>query len=196
MHITITGSTPGGRGIGGIGHVDKDQPSPARQIVPIPHSLITANRPSSNGVTELFVNHNIVRSPYRQLVEMPSEVLLRENGRAVWVQVKKLLHVKDLHAVLDGLGADDDQVAEGPDFSPPRADRVVLGQPAEVDKLALGGDLGEGCSVVLADSNKLTPVLGCPSPRRGPKALGASEVCMGEEMVQVDLRDVRRIFIA
>lgn len=127
---------------------------------------------------------------------MPSEVLLGENCRAVRVEVEKLLHVENLNAVLDSFGADDDQVADGPDLSPPRADGVVLGKSAEVDKLALRGDLGEGCSVVLSYGNKLTPVLGCPSPRGGPKALGASEVCMGEEMVQVDLRDVRRIFIA
>lgn len=165
MHVPIASSTTGSGGVSRISHIDEDEPSPARQVVPVSNGLITANRSSSNGVTELFVHDDVVRSPYRQLVEMPSEVFLRENGRAVWVQVNKLLHVKDLHAVLDSLGANDNQVAEGSDLSPPRADRVVLGQPAEVHQLALGGDLGEGCSIVLADSNELTPVLGCPSPR-------------------------------
>lgn len=196
MHVPIASSTTGSGGVSRISHVDEDQASSARQIVPVPHGLIAANRPSSNGVAEFLVHHNIVRPPDGQFVEMSSEVLLGENGWAVRVEVEKLLHVENLHAVLDSLGADDNQVAKGPDLSPPRADRVVLGQPAEVHQLALGGDLCERCAVVLADSNKFTPILRCPSPRRGPKALGASEVCMGEEMVQVDLRDVRRIFIA
>ena len=98
--------------------------------------------------------------------------------------------------MLDSLGADDNQVAEGPDFSPPRADGVVLWESAEVDQLALGGYLGEGGPVVLADGDELAPVFGGPSPRGGPKALGASEVCMGEEVVQVDLRCVRGKFVA
>lgn len=192
MHVAIASSTAGGGGVTRIGHVDEDQPSPARQVVPVPHGLVAADRPSSNGIAELLVHHDVVCSPDRQLVEMSSEVLLGENGRAIWVEVEKLLHVEDLNAVLDSLGADDNQVAEGPDFSPPRADGVVLGQPAEVDQLTLGGDLRESCSVVLADSNELSPILGCPSPRGGPKALGTSQVCMGKEMVQVDLRYVRR----
>lgn len=196
MHITITGSTAGSSRVSGVSHVYKDEPSPARQVVSVPHGLIAANRPSSDGITELLIHHDVVRPPDGQLVEMPSEVFLCENGRAVWVQVKKLLHVEDLHTVLDSLGADDDQVTEGPNFSPSGADGVVLGEPTEVDQLALGGDLGEGCSVVLADSNELAPILGRPTPRGGPKALGASEICMGKEVVQIDLRCVRGKFFA
>lgn len=196
MHVPIASSTTGSGGVSRVSHIDEDEPSPARQVVPVSNGLITANRSSSDGIAELLVDHDVVRPPDRQLVEMPSEVFLRENGRAVRVEVEKLLHVENLHAVLDSLGADDDQVAEGPDLPPPRADRVVLGKSAEVDKLALGGDLGKGCSVVLAYGNKLSSILGRPTPRGGPKALGASEVCMGKEVVQVDLRYVRANSIA
>ena len=121
--------------------------------------------------------------PDGQLIEVSGEVFLGEEGRAGWVQVEKLLHVEDLNAVLDRLRADDDQVAECPDLSPPRADRVVLRESAEVDQLALRGDLGEGCSIVLADCNELAPVLGCPSPRRRSEALRASQVCMGNKVI-------------
>lgn len=196
MHVPIASSTAGSSRVSGVSHVYKDEPSPARQVVSVPHGLIAANRPSSDGITELLIHHDVVRPPDGQLVEMSSEVLLCENGRAVRVEVEKLLHVEDLHAVLDSLGADDNQVAEGSDLSPPRADRVVLGQPAEVHQLTLGDDLGEGCSVVLAYGNKLSSILGRPTPRGGPKALGASKVCMGKEVVQVDLRRVRGKFVA
>lgn len=118
MNIAIAGSTAGGGGIRRISHVDEDQPSPARQVVSVPHGLIATNRPSSDGVAELLVHYDVMCPPDRELVEMASEVILGEDGRAVWVQVEELLHVEDLHAVLDSLGADDDQIAEGPYFSP------------------------------------------------------------------------------
>lgn len=187
VDVTITSSTPRGGGVRRISHVDEDQSSPAGQVVPVPHGLVATDGPSSNGIPELLVHDNVVRPPDGQLVKVAREVLLGEDGRAVRVQVEQLLHVEDLHAVLDGLGADNDQVAEGPDFPPPRADGVVLREAAEVDQLALRGYLGEGGPVVLADGDELAPVLGRPSPRGGPEALGASEVCMGEEVVQVDL---------
>lgn len=61
-------------------------------------------------------------------------------------------------------------------------------EPAKVDQLALGGNLRKGCPVVLPNGDELAAVLECPSPRGGPKALSASEIRMGKEMVQVDLR--------
>lgn len=133
MHVPIASSTTGSGGVSRIGHVDENQASATRQVVSVPHGLIAANRPSSDGIAQLLVHYDVVRPPHRQLVEMSSEVLLGENGRAIRVEFQKLLHVEDLHAVLDSLGADDDQVAKGPDFTPPRADGVVLWESAEVD---------------------------------------------------------------
>lgn len=137
MHIAIASSTSGSGGVGRISHVDEDEATSARQVVPVPHRLIAAYRPSSDGVAELLVHNDVVRPSYRQLVEVTSEVLLCEDGWASWVQVEELLHVEDLNAVLDSLGADDDQIAERPDLPPSRADGVVLGKSAEVDQLAL-----------------------------------------------------------
>lgn len=137
VHVAITSGTPRGGGVRRISHVDEDESSAAGQVVPVPHGLVAADRPSSNGIPELLVHDDVVRPPDGQLVKVPREVLLREDGRAVRVEVEQLLHVEDLHAVLDGLGADDYQVAEGPDLPPPRADGVVLREPAEVDQLAL-----------------------------------------------------------
>lgn len=137
MHIAIASSTSGSGGVSRISHVDKDEATSARQVVPVPHRLITTYRPSSNGIAELLIYDDVVRPSHRQLVEMTSEILLCEDGWTIWVQVEKLLHVEDLDAVLDSLGADDDQIAERPDLSPSRADGVVLGKSTEVYQLAL-----------------------------------------------------------
>lgn len=135
MHIAITSSTSGSGGVSRISHIDEDEATSARQVVPVPHRLITAYRPSSDGIAELLIHDDVVRPSHRQLVEMTSEILLCEDSWASWVQVKKLLHIEDLNAVLNGFGTDDDQIAKRPDLSPSRADGVILGKSAQVDQL-------------------------------------------------------------
>lgn len=65
MHITIASRTAGGGGVSRISHVNEDKPSPARQVVSVPHGLIATNGPSSNGVAELLVHYDVVRPPNR-----------------------------------------------------------------------------------------------------------------------------------
>lgn len=164
MHVAVASSTSGGGGVSWIRHVDEDQSSSARKVVSVPHGLVATDRPSRDSVSQLLVHNDVVRPPDGQLVEVSSEIILCEDSWALWVQVKKLLHIEDLDAMLDSLGADDYYIAERPDLSPPRPDGVVLGKPAEVDQLSLRGDLCEGCSIVLANCNEFAAVLRGPSP--------------------------------
>ncbi|GJC97587.1 hypothetical protein ColKHC_06413 [Colletotrichum higginsianum] len=63
----------------------------------------------------------------------------------------------------------------------------VLGQAAEVDELAVGGDLGEGGAVGLGDDGELAAVGARPAPGRGPLAGAGPEVGVALEVVEVDL---------
>lgn len=164
MHIAITGSATRRCRKCRVGHINEDQPPTAGKIVTISHSFVTADRPSSNGIAKFLVDHDVVRPSDRQLGEVASEVFLGEQSRVGWVQVEKLIHIKDLHAVLDCLRPDDDQVAQGPDLSPPRANGVILWQSPKIQELSLRGDFCKGSPIVLANCDKLSPVLGRPPP--------------------------------
>jgi hypothetical protein len=100
------------------------------------------------------------------LVEAPvtSEVVLGEVLWAGRVEVENLLEVEELDTVLDGLGANDNNVANDTDLAPVGANAVILGESAEVDKFALLADLCKGGAVVLANGNELTPVGRGPTP--------------------------------
>jgi hypothetical protein len=102
-----------------------------------------------------------------------------------------LLDIKELDAVTDGLRANDDQAAgENTDLSPVAA-QAIGGQVAEVDELALAGDLSEGGTVVLAEGDDLSAVLGGPTPRGRTASVGtAAEGRVGKEVVQVNLHTV------
>jgi len=119
-----------------------------------------------DSVLELLVDNNVMSTANRQKsVEVASKVLLGvKDDRLLGVDLQKLGKIKDLDTVADGLRSDDDIVLVSADLTPLGRLRV-LGQTAEVDELTLLGDLGEGGSVVLADGDEFTAVVGCPSPR-------------------------------
>jgi hypothetical protein len=78
--------------------------------------------------------------------------------------------------MLDGLRADDEQVANDAYFTPVGADFVVLGKATKVDQLALTGDLCKGGAIVLAEGDNLTTILGRPAPRGRAASTPAAEL--------------------
>ena len=128
----------------------------------------------------------------RKLVPVTSEIVLGEVGRAGGVQSKELLHIEDLDARVDGLGANDGVVAKDSNFAPLRTDRVVLREATEVDKLAFAGDLCKRGAIVLANCYELTAILRSPSPRRGAST-DTAELCVWQEVVQVNLFSLNHV---
>lgn len=128
-----------------------------------------------------------------ELTEPSGEVTLAEGLWVAWVKAEQLLHVEDLDTVYNGFGANDNVVAECSNFSPSRADRVVLWQATQVDHLTLAGDLNKGRSIELANGDKFASrALVCPSPRRISLTLSTTKLSMRQEVVQVNLvMDVR-----
>lgn len=181
VHVAITLGTSKRLGVGRISEIEEVQTGQAVGVC----SWLSAD---GNSVLELLVDNNIVSSANRQeFIVMAGKVRLcvKDNG-LLGVDLKKLGEVEDLDTVTNSLGSDDDKVLVGADLSPLRNHRV-LGQTAEVDKLTLLGDLGKGCTVVLADSNELTAVVGGPSPGGRTPASGAAKSAVAQERVQIGL---------
>jgi hypothetical protein len=169
VHVTIALGTSKRLGFGRISEIEEVQTGQAVGVC----SWLGAD---SNGVLELLVDNNIVSSANRQeFIVMTGKICLcvKDNG-LLGVDLEKLGEVEDLDTVANSLGSDDDKVLVRADLSPLRNHRV-LGQTAEVDKLTLLGDLGKGCTVVLADGDELTAVVRGPSPGGRTPASGAAK---------------------
>ena len=125
----------------------------------------------------------------RQAVPVTRKVLvIGKCDRARSVDADKLRHVKDLHAVVDGLGSDDDVVLVAAELSPDRRlRRRVLGQTAEIDKLAGLGDLGERSAVGLSYGNELATLGAGPAPGGGALAHGRAKIGVALEVIKVNL---------
>lgn len=118
---------------------------------------------------------------------MTGEILLCvKDNRTLGVDLEELLHVEDLNTMADSFGSDDDVVLVRADLAPLGGDRV-LGQTAKVDELSLLGDLRESSAVVLTDSDKLTSVIGSPSPRGRTSTTCATKRSMAQERVKISL---------
>lgn len=169
----------------GLGRISKIEEVETRSTVGVCSRLST----NGDGILELLVDNNVVGTANRQKsVEVASKVLLGvKDDRLLGVDLQKLGKIKDLDTVADGLRSDDDIVLVSADLTPLGRLRV-LGQTAEVDELTLLGDLGEGGSVVLADGDEFTAVVGCPAPGGGASASGAAESGVAEEGVEVGLK--------
>lgn len=86
---------------------------------------------------------------------MASKVILGEGSRVLRVKFEHLAHVKDLHTMVNGLGADDSVAADYADLAPPRPFRVVRRKTTEVGQFAFTSDFRKRCAVVLSNGNKL-----------------------------------------
>jgi hypothetical protein len=110
-----------------------------------------------------------------------SEVLLGvEDDRLGRVNVKKLLKVKDLNAMTNGLGSDNDIVLVCADLAPLRWLRV-LGKTAKIDELALLVDFRKGGTIILANGNELAAIIRGPTPRRRATSSRAAKSSMAQE---------------
>lgn len=87
----------------------------------------------------------------------------------------------------NGFGADDNVVVQDSDLAPPGTDGVLSRQASKVLDLALLGNLDEGSAGELANDTKLTSILGGPSPGRGPTTLGATNVGVVGEVIEVNV---------
>ena len=146
--------------------------------------------PNSNTVLLLLVRHNIVRPAQGQPLVPPAVqvLLVGENLGILGVNMLQLGQVKDLHAVVDGFGADKDVALVALDFSPERGrGRGVLRETAEIDELALLGDLGKGGAVFLSDGDELTALGRSPAPGTGALAGTGTELGVRLEVVQVEV---------
>ena len=160
MNIAITLGATKRLGLGRISQIEEVETGSTDRV-------ISRHSADSNGVLELLVNHNIMRTTNgKQSVEVASKVLLGiEDHGLLGINFQKLLEVEDLNTVADGFGSDDDVILVAADLTP-LGRRRVLRKTAEVDELALLGDLCEGGSVVLADGDEFTAIVRCPAPRR------------------------------
>lgn len=195
VDVAVSGSTARGGDVGRVADVKEDQPTTAGQVVTDTDGLVATDGTSSNGVVELLVDDNVVGAADGELVPMAGKLSLGEVLGVGRVEVEDLLHVEELHTVLDGLGANDEEVIDDTDLTPVGAKTAILGETSDVAKLALAGDLGKGGTVVLTDGDELTAVGRGPAPRRGASSAPAAQVGVGEEVVQVNVVALERVVL-
>ena len=83
VNVAIASSTTGRGNIVRVTQVQEDQASPAWEIRSThTNGLVTANRATRDGVVELFVHNDIVRSTYWQSVPVRRKIVL---GEVPWV---------------------------------------------------------------------------------------------------------------
>lgn len=103
VHIAITSSATGREWVRRIGHVQENKTATTGQVTADTNCLVTADRSYSHCVVEFLVNNDVVRAADGELVPVASEISLGEIVGVGRVESEKLLHVKDLHARVDGL---------------------------------------------------------------------------------------------
>lgn len=118
MDVAVAGSAAGAGDVGGIADVEEDQSAAAGEVVSHTNRRVTADGTASNGVVELLVDDDVVGTADGELVPMAGELGLSEVLWVRGVEVENLLHVEELDAVLDGLGANDGKITDDSDFSP------------------------------------------------------------------------------
>ena len=139
-------------------------------------------------VAQLLVHYNVVGTTEGQQVPGPGgQVILGKSDGLLRVNLEQLAQVKHLDTVVNGLGADDNVALICADLTPLRADRVILGETTEVGHLAIFANLDKGCTLVLANSNKLATVIRSPTPRGRALADRVAELVVGEEVVKVNI---------
>lgn len=180
--VTILGSTASLVGLVRVVHVDEDGTTSTGVIAA--RATTTAN---SDGVAKLLVGNDVVRTARDTIGDVhPANVLLDVEGLGVLrAQVEQLLHVEELDAVTCTLRSDDQGIADLLDLAPD--DTVVAGgQAAEVFELTLLGDLCEGCTVCLANGNKLSAsLLVSPTPAARALTDSITELCVSLEVVHI-----------
>ena len=179
MNVAVLRGTARAVGVGDVVDVDVDETGLTLAG--------TRLRADCNGIAELFVlwkmsgrgkragnsrkfkthHNNVVRPAGGQIVEEAREVSRSaEVLRRARVDVEQLLHVEELNAVVDGLGAND-HVLLVTLYLTPSGERRMLRQASEVLDLAVLCDLGESGAIFLTDGNELATVLGDPAPSVG-----------------------------
>ena len=120
-------------------------------------SIVTTHastRTTGHCVTPFFVCNYGVRTALDTLIDVDkSNILLDiESLRALGGKLEQLLQVEDLDMVTNTLGSDNEAVTNNLDLTPD--DGVIVGRKtANVLKLAVLGELGEGSTVSLTDGN-------------------------------------------
>ena len=117
-----------------------------------------------NCVVLLLVRTDSVRAALDTLLNVyPRNVGLDVKGLgALWGELEKLLQIEKLDTMTNALRSDNEGVLEDLHFTPDY--RVILGgEAAKVLELAIFGDLGEGCTISLADRNEFAALV-APAP--------------------------------
>jgi hypothetical protein len=118
VHVAVLAGASGAGWVGGVGHVDVDEPSSA--------CTVPGRCADCDGVVEFGVNDDVVTAAPGQVGEASDDVVSSaEVDRVCRVEVEKFLHVEDLNAVVNGLAADKHVVAKGADFPPDRHNAVL-----------------------------------------------------------------------
>lgn len=121
------------------------------------------------------------------MVEVGGEVLFGIEGDGLGrIDGQELLQVKDLNTVANSLRSDNDVVLVGSDLAPLGGHRV-LRKAAEVDHLAVLANLDEGSTLELTNTDKLTAIIGGPTPRRGTLCLGTTKGFVAQKVMEVNV---------
>ena len=122
------------------------------------------------GVSSVIVSENVVGTTIWQLSEETSKISSGIEGvrSLLVVKSKKLLQIKDLNVMIEGLTGNDEVVLVGSDFSPSTGwGSSSLGKSAEVAEFTSTGDLwvfGQSCFERGSGIMFLTSVKATPSP--------------------------------
>lgn len=181
VHVAVAAGAAGGVRGRGVRQVDEDEARGAAAV-----ARLGAH---GHGVVLLLVDDDVVRAADGQFAEPARQVVLvaERLGRGR-VDVEQQRHVKDLHAVVGGLAADDDVVLVALDLAPQRRlRRRPLRQPAQVHELAGAADFGKGGAVALRNRYKLAALVAGPSPAAGALSDRASKVKVALKVIKVNL---------
>ena len=174
--VAVVGNTAGVLGTGRVGDVNHPQTGAALEAV--------LGADGGNEV-RLLVGDNVVAAA--KLGKVRRQVVADAEGLgALRVDLEQLLEVKDLQAVVGGLGANVGKVANDLDVAPDGLNRLG-GQAANVRQAAVLADLDKGGAVRLTEEGKLASRARGPTPNVVALARAAADVLVAEEALEVDI---------